>query len=64
MKVGDLVRFPSASPDWPVGMIIEEFIHDLDDRDIKEVRVQWLDDAGQDASWVRPKDLETVSESR
>ena len=64
MKIGDLVRFRSSYPDWPVGMIIEEFIHDLSERAIKELRVQWLDDGGKDVSWVRRKDLETVSESR
>ena len=45
-------------------MIIEEFIHDLSERAIKELRVQWLDDGGKDVSWVRRKDLETVSENR
>ena len=64
MKIGDLVRMRFSESDCFVGMIIEEFIHDLADRDIKEVRVQWLDDAGKDVSWVRPKDLEAVSASR
>jgi len=64
MKIGDLVklRFGASLPGG-VGMIIEEFIHDLADRDVKEVRVQWLDDTGKDVSWVRPKDLEAVSEN-
>ena len=64
MKIGDLVRFRSSYPDWPVGMIIEEFVYDPADCDVKEVRVQWLDDAGKDVSWVRPQDLEAVSASR
>tara|TARA_R100000008_G_scaffold70485_1_gene48105 strand:+ start:87 stop:281 length:195 start_codon:yes stop_codon:yes gene_type:complete len=64
MKIGDLVKMRFSASDCPVGMIIEEFVHDLADRDIKEVRVQWLDDAGKDVSWVRPKDLEVLSESR
>ena len=66
MKIGDLVKF-SRSQGFQadcVGMIIEEFIHDLSDRAIKELRVQWLDDGGKDVSWVRRKDLEAVSESR
>ena len=63
MKVGDLVKLRLGMPPC-VGMIIEEFIHDLADRDITEVRVQWLDDAGKHLSWVMRKDLEVVSESR
>ena len=65
MKVGDLVklRFGASLPGG-VGMIIEEFIHDLSERAIKELRVQWLDDGGKDVSWVRRKELETVSENR
>ena len=66
MKIGDLVKF-SRSQGFQadcVGMIIEEFIHDLYDRAIKELRVQWLDDGGKDVSWVRRKDLEAVSENR
>ena len=65
MKIGDLVklRFGASLPGG-VGMIIEEFVHDLADRYIKEVRVQWLDDAGKDVSWVRQKDLEVLGENR
>ncbi len=66
MKVGDLVRF-SRSQGFQadcVGMIIEEFIHDLPGRAVKELRVQWLDDGGKDVSWVMRKDLEVVSEGR
>ena len=66
MKVGDLVKF-SWSQGFQadcVGIVVEEFIHDLADRAITEVRVQWLDDAGKDVSWVRRKDLEVVSASR
>ena len=66
MKVGDLVKL-SRSQGFQadcVGMIIEEFIHDLPDRAVKELRVQWLDDGGKDVSWVRRKDLEAVSEGR
>ena len=65
MKIGDLVklRFGASLPGG-VGIIIEEFVHDLADRDINEVRVQWLDYAGKDVSWVRPKDLEVLGENR
>ncbi len=64
MKIGDLVRFRSSYPDWPVGIVVDHFVHDLADRQYIEVRIRWLDDAGKDVSWVRPKDLETVSEGR
>ena len=63
MKIGDLVKLRFSGAEC-VGIVVEEFIHDLAHRDVKEVRVQWLDDAGKDVSWVRPKDLETVSENR
>ena len=66
MKIGDLVRFRSSYPDWPVGIVVEIYQISAFARNpaYNEVRVQWLDDAGKDVSWVRPKDLETVSEGR
>jgi hypothetical protein len=63
MKLGDLVRFRSSYPDWPVGMIIEQHpTHGAHPQ--SEFRVRWLDDAGKDVSWVRRKDLEVLSASR
>ena len=66
MKLGDLVRFCDSSPDWPVGIVVEEF--HLNSvavaQPYTELRVQWLDDSGKDVSWVRRKDLEVVSASR
>ena len=61
MKLGDLVRFRSSYPDWPVGIIVEKYprIETGDQR--AEMRVQWLDDAGKDISWVMRKDLEVLS---
>ena len=64
MKIGDLVRMRFSASDCPVGMIVEEFVHDLADRSYNELRIRWLDDAGKDVSWVRPKDLDAVSENR
>ena len=66
MKVGDLVKL-SRSQGFQadcVGIVVEEFIHDLPVRGIKELRVRWFDDGGKDVSWVRRKDLEAVSEGR
>ena len=66
VKIGDLVRFRSSSPDWPVGIVVEEF--HLNSvavaQPYSELRVQWLDDSGKDVSWIRRKDLEIVSASR
>ena len=66
MKLGDLVRFRSSSPDWPVGIVVEEF--HLNSvavaQPYSELRVQWLDDGGKDVSWCLRKDLEIVSASR
>ena len=68
MKVGDLVKF-SWSQGFQadcVGIVVEEF--HLNSvavaQPYSELRVRWFDDGGKDVSWVRRKDLETVSESR
>ena len=66
MKVGDLVKF-SWSQGFQadcVGIVVEEFIHDLPVRAINELRVRWFDEGGKDVRWVRQRDLEIVSESR
>ena len=69
MKVGDLVRMRFASTGFAtevdcMGLIVEKYprIETGDQR--AEMRVQWLDDAGKDISWVMRKDLEVVSASR
>ena len=63
MKVGDLVKLRFAAAEC-VGIIVEKYprIETGDQR--AEMRVQWLDDAGKDISWVMRKDLEVLSESR
>ena len=63
MKIGDLVKLRFSGAEC-VGIVVEEFIHDLAHRHITELRVQWLDDAGKDISWVRRKDLEIVNANR
>ena len=66
MKLGDLVRFRSSSPDWPVGIVVEEFhLNSVAVAEpYSELRVQWLHEDDKDVSWVRRKDLEAVSETR
>jgi len=66
MRVGDLVRMRFASSGFAkevdcTGLIVEKYprIETGDQR--SEVRVQWLDDAGKDISWVMRKDLEVIS---
>ncbi len=63
MKIGDLVKL--RSPAAPcTGLIVEKYprIETGDQR--AEMRVQWLDDAGKDLSWVMRKDLDVLSASR
>ncbi len=65
MKLGDLVKLRFLPADNPcVGLIVEKYprIETGDQR--AEMRVQWLDDAGKDISWVMRKDLEVLSASR
>lgn len=69
MKIGDLVRMRFAPSGFArevdcVGIIVEKYprIETGDQR--AEMRVQWLDDAGKDISWVMRKDLEVLSASR
>lgn len=64
MKIGDLVALRWGEGKRAAGMIVEKFVHNLADRDYIELRIRWLDDTGKDVSWVRPKDLEIVSEGR
>ena len=63
MRIGDLVRFRSSYPDWPVGIVVEEFhLNSVAVAEpYSELRVQWLDDDDKDVSWVRRKDLEVIS---
>ena len=63
MKIGDLVKLHFGMSEC-VGMIVEKYprIETGDQR--AEMRVQWLDDAGKDLSWVMRKDLEVISENR
>ena len=68
MKVGDLVKF-SRSQGFQadcVGIVVEEFHLNsvAGAQPYSELRVRWFDDGGKDVSWVRRKDLETVSENR
>jgi hypothetical protein len=62
MKIGDLVklRFGSSLPDG-VGIIVEKYARIETGDQRAEMRVQWLDDAGKDVSWVMRKDLEVIS---
>ena len=66
MNIGDLVAMRWGEGKRAAGMIVETYQSGGDDRNpaYKEVRVQWLDDAGKDISWVMRKDLEVVSENR
>ncbi len=66
MKIGDLVTLRWGEGKRAAGIIVETYQSGGNDRypAYKEVRVQWLDDGGQDVSWVIPKDLEIVSENR
>lgn len=65
MKLGDLVKLRFSGAEC-VGIVVEEF--HLNSvavaQPYSELRVQWLDDSGKDVSWIRRKDLETVSASR
>ena len=63
MKLGDLVKLRFGTSEC-MGLIVEKYprIETGDQR--AEMRVQWLDDAGKDISWVMRKDLEVVSASR
>ena len=66
MTIGDLVALRWGEGKRAAGIIVEIFKSPIFEGDppYEEVRVQWLDDGGQDVSWVIPKDLEIVSESR
>ena len=65
MTIGDLVALRWGEGKRAAGMIVETYQSCINDRIVyKEVRVQWLDDGGQDVSWVMRKDLEVLSASR
>jgi len=66
MTIGDLVALRWGEGKRAAGMIVETYQSGGEERNpaYKEVRVQWLDDGGQDVSWVMWKDLEIVSEGR
>ena len=66
MNIGDLVALRWGEGKRAAGIIVEIYQISAFARNpaYKEVRVQWLDDGGQDVSWVILKDLEIVSENR
>ena len=64
MKVGDLVKLRFSASDCPVGMIVDKYPRTERGDQLAEMRVQWLDDAGKDLSWVMRKDLEVLGENR
>ena len=60
MKIGDLVKLRFAASEC-VGVIVEKYARIETGDQRAEMRVQWLDDAGKDISWVMRKDLEVIS---
>ena len=63
MKLGDLVKLRFGM--WEcVGLIVEKYPRIEPLHQHAEMRVQWLDDAGKDISWVMRKDLEVINASR
>ena len=62
MKIGDLVTLRWGEGKRAAG-IITEIYHSNSSISYSEMYVSWFSDH-QDSSWVRPEDLEVVSENR